>query len=100
VKFAWIAQHRPEFPVGLMCAVLQVSRSGYYAWRVRPASPRQQRRGQLLTQIRQIQQGSAAFPHIRPRIMVSCLDEFFFLQPTRRQWPSRLSHRESPFSQG
>jgi transposase InsO family protein len=34
-----------------MCQVLQVSRSGYYAWRERPQSAQAQRRDQLLEQI-------------------------------------------------
>jgi putative transposase len=45
-----------------MCEVLEVSRSGYYAWSKRqqdPASgPRRQRREQLLEQIRQVHQES------------------------------------------
>jgi transposase InsO family protein len=41
-----------------MCQVLQVSRSGYYAWVDRPASPRQQRRQDLMQQIRQVHTAS------------------------------------------
>ena len=37
-----------------MCGVLQVSRSGYYAWRRRPASTRHQANERLLTRIRQL----------------------------------------------
>lgn len=42
-----IDQHRGQYPITLMCRVLQVARAGYYAWRVRPASRRQQRDNQL-----------------------------------------------------
>jgi len=35
----------------LLCQVLQVSRSGYYAWRLRRPGPRQQRRAKLDAQI-------------------------------------------------
>jgi len=35
-----------------MCQVLNVSRSGYYAWRQRPASTQQHRRAELVTHIR------------------------------------------------
>jgi transposase InsO family protein len=44
--------HETEFPVKTMCRVLQVSRSGYYAWRTCPESPRTQRRTQLTVAIR------------------------------------------------
>ena len=37
-----------------MCEVLQVSRSGYYAWRARPPSTVGQRREELIEQIRQV----------------------------------------------
>lgn len=32
MKYAWIKQHAPEFPVGAMCRFTKVSRSAYYAW--------------------------------------------------------------------
>jgi len=39
VRFAFIATEKACYPVALMCRVLQVSRSGYYAWCKRPAAP-------------------------------------------------------------
>jgi putative transposase len=44
--------------VKLMCQILNVTRSGYYAWRDRPISARQQRRDKLLEQIRQVHRDS------------------------------------------
>jgi len=40
VRFAFIATEKAWYPVALMCRVLQVSRSGYYAWCKRPAAER------------------------------------------------------------
>jgi transposase InsO family protein len=45
-------RHVKEYPVKLMCKVLRVSRSGYYAWRHRPPCRRRQRALQLIEQIR------------------------------------------------
>jgi transposase InsO family protein len=58
VRFAFIQKHAEEFPVDLMCEVLQVSRSGYYAWRDRPASGQAQRRQRLVEQIQAAHEGS------------------------------------------
>ncbi len=58
--FRWIQEHRQEFEVGMMCQILQVSRSGYYAWVDRPASPRQENRRRLIEQIRQVHAESDA----------------------------------------
>ncbi len=43
MKYAFIEKHRPEFSVRAMCRVMAISPSGYYDWRGRPPSPRQQR---------------------------------------------------------
>jgi len=40
VKFAFIHAERALYPVIVLCAVLQVSRAGYYAWAERPPSAR------------------------------------------------------------
>ena len=42
----------------LLCEVLEVSRSGYYAWRDRPASGQAQRRAQLVARIQAAHAGS------------------------------------------
>jgi hypothetical protein len=43
VKYVWITKHRGSFPVAVMCDVLRVSTSGYYASLDREPSPRAQR---------------------------------------------------------
>lgn len=53
MRCAWIDEHRDDYPLAAMCRILKVSRSGYYARRKRPSSPRRQRKEQLVQQIRQ-----------------------------------------------
>jgi putative transposase len=54
VKYAWITEHRDSFPVAVMCAVLQVSKSGYYASLDRPLSPRRERHAAICQAVRQV----------------------------------------------
>ena len=49
--YAFLDQHQDAWPVAVMASVLGVSPSGYYAWKGRPASDRQQRRDRLLVEI-------------------------------------------------
>ena len=52
MRFQFIDDHRDEFPVRRMCKVLQVSPSGYYAWRERPPSKREMANRKLTEKIR------------------------------------------------
>jgi transposase InsO family protein len=54
VKYAFIRGHKNEFKVSRMCAVLQVSRSGYYHWFDRPEGRRVREDRELLEHIRQV----------------------------------------------
>ncbi|MDH5587429.1 MAG: IS3 family transposase [Nitrospirota bacterium] len=56
MKYAFIQQHRQEFRITRLCATLQVSRSGFYAWHERPESPRAQQNRHLLTQMQVLHQ--------------------------------------------
>ena len=52
MKYRAIRDNARRFAVKLMCSALEVSTSGYYAWRDRPRSARAQANHQLLGQIR------------------------------------------------
>jgi transposase InsO family protein len=52
VKYACIDRHQGEFPVRLMCRVLSVCASGFYAWRKRTPSERAQQDQRLLLAVR------------------------------------------------
>lgn len=54
MRFAFIKAHRDQFSIRLMCRVLQVSPSGYYAWRQRPPSQRAQEDARLWPHIEKI----------------------------------------------
>ena len=56
MKYAFVRDHRRRWPIEVMCRVLRVSRSGFYAWRKRRPSARQKRQEQLLAKIRVVHQ--------------------------------------------
>jgi putative transposase len=49
-----VRAHQAKHPIATLCRVLEVSTSGYYAWRTRPASKRAQRDAELLAHIRAV----------------------------------------------
>lgn len=56
MKYAAIQNDLADYPVEVCCRVLEVSRSGYYAWRDRPASAAALRRCDLAGKIKVIHQ--------------------------------------------
>jgi putative transposase len=58
MSFRFIEDHRDAYPVRLMCAVLEVSPAGYYAWRERPVSARVSANATLVAEIRQVHRDS------------------------------------------
>jgi putative transposase len=52
--FRFVAAEEANFDVAVMCRVLGVSRSGYYAWKSRPASPRAVANTALMGEIRRV----------------------------------------------
>ncbi len=56
--FRFIEDHRKVFPVRAMCSVLNISASGYYAWRGRPESARVGANRALVEDIRRVHANS------------------------------------------
>jgi putative transposase len=54
VTYRFIDAHQSQWPVRLLCETLEVSPTGYYAWRQDPRSGQEQRRDVLLVAIRAI----------------------------------------------
>ena len=59
MTFGFVDEHRSVWPIRMMCRVLGISPSGYYAWRGRPESRRAAENRALLQHIRAIHEDSA-----------------------------------------
>ena len=58
MKYAYIASERTHYPIGFMCRVLEVSTSGFFAWRARACAPRRNADAPLREVIVQVHQES------------------------------------------
>jgi hypothetical protein len=54
MKFRIVEDCREDYPVRVICRALDVSASGYYAWRDRPESPRKAENRRLLGDIQRL----------------------------------------------
>lgn len=52
MKYRFMSEHRHEYPLAMMCRVLQVARAGFYAWLQCPVSDRSKDDTRLLELIR------------------------------------------------
>jgi putative transposase len=68
MRYHFIHEHRTVWPIGVQCRVLEVSRSGYYAWQARPDSRAARRRAELTGRIREIHRRPHHANYGAPRI--------------------------------
>ncbi|MFG0297051.1 MAG: IS3 family transposase [Maioricimonas sp. JB045] len=68
LRFEFIEQHHEVWPVTIQCEVLQVSRSGFYAWRSRPESQRSKRQAALASEIASIHSDPDMKSYGSPRV--------------------------------
>ena len=78
MRYDFIRAHQDQFSVSRMCAVLKVSRNGYYDWRDRPESKRSRENRAVLSQIREV--------HTRSREAYGTLKTWRELRAEGHQW--------------
>ena len=83
MKYPFISDHRGIFRVGRMCSVLDVSRSGYYAWLKRPESLRAKKNRKLAAQIKVIHSQKHKKVYGSPRIYRDLKDIGVLCSPNR-----------------
>ncbi|MEZ4387990.1 MAG: IS3 family transposase [Candidatus Krumholzibacteriia bacterium] len=74
VKYAFIRDHRHEHRLAVLCRVLRVHRSGYYAWLKKPESDRVVEDDRLLAKIKRFHQESGG-AYGSPRIFKDLRDD-------------------------
>ena len=108
MRFQLIHDHRDEFPVRRMCNELNVSHSGYYAWRERPASAREMANQELYDKIEAVYNDNHRV-YGSPRIYRELRDQGIACSknrvarlmrvhgirgiPARKRWPKRRSEQ-------
>ncbi len=74
MKYAHIERCRPRYSIQMMCRLLGVSRSGYYAEKTRPESNRSKQDRELMAEIRRVHAESRGV-YGSPRIHAELADE-------------------------
>ena len=74
MRYLCIDRCRDQYPIRMMCRVLKVSKSGYYAWRTRPESARAKTDRELTRVIRRLH-GESNGVYGSPKIRVELKDE-------------------------
>ena len=90
MRYACIDRRRDSYPVRMMCPLLDVSRSGYYAWRIRPQSARAKADQELLDKIKHIHADNYGV-YGSPRIHAELLDNGY---QVGRHKVAKLMHLE------
>lgn len=62
MRYEFIEQYRLLFPIRVLCRLVWVAASGYYAWRKRTVSPRAQEDAELAKEIVRIHDESYTDP--------------------------------------
>ena len=57
-RFRFVEEHQAGYPVKWLCELVEVSRSGFYAWQGRVPSPRASADAELLVEVRAIHERS------------------------------------------
>ena len=71
-RFRFVEDHAAGYPVKRLCELVEVSRSGFYAWRQRPVSPRERADEELVVEIREIHErsrGTYGAPRIQGQLL-------------------------------
>jgi len=74
MRYQFIAEHRHEYPITLMCQVLSVSVSGFYAWTKRLPSRRSREDAYLAEQVKTVFQANRGV-YGSPRVHVELRDQ-------------------------
>jgi HTH-like domain len=106
MKFRFIEDRRTDYPMTILCEVLEVSPAGYYAWRSRPESLRSAANRELVDDIKQIHRdtrGRYGSPRIHEELKAQGrgasrgrIERLMRHSDPARLWPT--SQRSSGFS--